>query len=269
MSEALSALQPAENDIIKTQDAFAICHNGQWIGTLERMKPGEGYMYFSGQPARLTYPVTRVFPVSSEPSASRKSAAAPWTYNAHQYADNTTLIGQLYANGTQALEGTYTVGAFYGNECRGIGKYADGKLFFAIHGMIANNENISFKAYENATGQEYNISESIIFNGQQEGSLSAPYRLNVKNDATGIGDITTGKYTVYPRPLHSRLYINGENADIKTVQVLSSDGAVNIQQTGYTDGGIDVSGLLPGVYLVAITLNNGKVYYEKVIKAQN
>ena len=107
------------------------------------------------------------------------------------------------------------------------------------------------------------------FYGQQEGSFTAPYRLNVSDETTGIGEVTTGKFTVYPRPLHSRLYINGPITDIKTIQILSSDGAVYIRQTGYTDSGVDVSSLLPGVYVVAITQNNGKVYYEKVIKAQN
>ena len=271
LSAALAGITPSENDVIKCMDDFATYSGGKWVGTLTQLKPGEGYLYYAAQAATFNYPAMRVFPVSIE-AGSRAAAAAnnsPWNYDAHRYPDNTTVIGQLYANGAPTLEGTYTVGAFCGNECRGIGKYADGKLFIAIHGTIANNENISFKAYESATGKEYHVSESIIFNGQQEGSFAAPYRLNINNDATGIGEVTIGKFTVYPRPLHSRLYINGETADIKTVQVLSSDGAVNIHQTGYTDEGIDVSCLFPGVYVVAITLNNGKVYYEKVIKAQN
>ena len=271
LSAALADITPSENDVIKCMDDFATYSGGKWVGTLTQLKPGEGYLYYAAQATTFNYPAMRVFPVSSEAGIRAATAAnnSPWSYDGHRYPDNTTLIGQLYANGSPTLEGTYTLGAFCGNECRGIGKYADGKLFIAIHGTLANNEKISFKAYENATGKECHVSESIIFNGQQEGSFAAPYRLNINNDATGIGEVTTGKFTVYPRPLHSRLYINGETADIKTVQVLSSDGAVNIQQAGYTDDGIDVSGLFPGVYVVAITQNNGKVYYEKVIKAQN
>lgn len=271
LSEALSALHPQENDVIKTQDAFAIYHGNQWVGTLENMKPGEGYLYYAANATTFNYPVQRVFPVSPKAGASAAATAnySPWNYDSHRYPDNTTLIGQLYANGSLALEGTYTVGAFCGNECRGIGKMLDNKLFLTIHGTIANNEQITFIAYENATGMEYNVSENVVFNGQQEGSYAAPYRLNVNNDANDIGKMSTGKFAIYPRPLHSRLYINGEIANIKTVQVLSIDGVVSIQQTGYTDEGIDVSGLLPDVYVVAVTQNNGKVYYEKVIKAQN
>ena len=136
-----------------------------------------------------------------------------------------------------------------------------------IHGTVANSETINFKAYENATGQEYDISESIAFNGQQEGSFTSPVALHISG-ATGISEISA-KYSIYPRPLHSRLYVNGETANIKSILVLSTDGSVNISQTGYPEEGLDVSVLLPGVYVVAITLDNGKVYYEKVIKAQN
>ena len=270
LSAALAGITPSENDIIKCMDDFATYSGGKWVGTLSTLKPGEGYLYYASQATTFNYPAMRVFPVSADAEARRvASAGSPWSYDAHSYPDNTTMIAQLYANGSPAIEGTYTVGAFCGNECRGIAKYADGKLFLAIHGTIANNEQISFKAYENATGTEHTVSESIAFNGQQEGSFTAPYRLNVSDETTGIGEVTTGKFTVYPRPLHSRLYINGPITDIKAIQILSSDGAVNIQQTGYTDSGVDVSSLLPGVYVVAITQNNGKVYYEKVIKAQN
>ena len=271
LGAALTGVTPSENDVIKCLDDFATFTGGKWVGTLTTLKPGEGYLYYAANDATFNYPAIRVFPVSTQAGARVKalSNSNPWSYDAHRYPDNTTVIGQLYANGSKVLEGTYTVGAFCGNECRGIGRFVDGKLFIAIHGTNASGEKISFKAYENATGTEFDVNESIVFNGQQEGSFSMPYRLNVNNDATDIDVVETGKFTVYPRPLHSRLYINGETTNVKTVQVLSSDGAVNIQQMGYTDGGIDVSGLLPGVYVVAITQNNGKVYYEKVIKAQN
>ena len=270
LSSALSGITPSENDIIKCMDDFATFTGGNWVGTLTTLKPGEGYLYYAANDATFNYPVQRVFPVSNSSRMFALTAGnSPWNYDTHRYPDNTTLIGQLYNNGELTLEGTYTVGAFCGNECRGIGKYADGKLFLTIHGTIASSEKISFRAYENATGAEYNVSESIVFNGQQEGSFTAPYRLNVSSDQTGIAEVTTGKFTIYPRPLHSRLYVSGDISNIKNIQVLSTDGVVNIQQMGYTDEGIDVSGLLPGVYVVAITNMNGKIYYEKVIKAQN
>lgn len=268
LSAALSGITPTENDVIKCMDDFSTFSGGKWVGTLTQLKPGEGYLYYSDKATSFKYPALRVFPVTTDPSAmAARTYSCPWSYDAHGAPDNTTLIGQLYADGSLTLEGTYTVGAFCGNECRGVGKYVDNKLFMTIHGTVANSETINFKAYENATGQEFDVSESIAFNGQQEGNFTSPVALHISG-ATGISEIST-KFSIYPRPLHSRLYVNGETANIKSILVLSTDGSVNISQKGYPNDGIDVSVLLPGVYVVAITLENGKVYYEKVIKAQN
>ena len=64
------------------------------------MKPGEGYIYSTTQAKQLTYPVTRVFPVSNVSSMARRAAtAAPWTYDAHKYADNTTMLAKLNVDG--------------------------------------------------------------------------------------------------------------------------------------------------------------------------
>jgi hypothetical protein len=270
LSAALAGITPSENDVIKCMDDFATYSGGKWVGTLTQLKPGEGYLYYAANATTFNYPVQRVFPVSADARAMvNTSNSSPWSYDVHGYPDNTTLIGRLYANGEPALEGAYTVGAFCGNECRGVSKYVGDVLFLTVHGSVPNDQTVTFKAYENATGQEYDVSESIVFNGQQEGSYSTPFTLHVNSDITGVGEVSNGKYTIYPRPLRNRMYIGGETADIQTIKLLSSDGAVTIQQNGYNDAGVDVSGLLPGVYVVAITQQNGKVYYEKVLKAQN
>ncbi len=269
LSAALSGITPSENDIIKCMDDFATFTGGKWIGTLTRLKPGEGYLYYAAHSTTFNYPAIRVFPVSDEAGASAAIVNnSPWNYDAHRYPDNTTLIGQLYANGSLALEGTYTVGAFCDNECRGISKYADGKLFIAIHGTITNDQTVTFKAYENVTGEVHNIKESISFAGQQEGSVSNPFAMNVSEN-TGIETATIQNYTIYPRPLRTMLYVKGDTENIKSIQMLASDGTVSIKQMGYSSDGIDVSMLLPGVYVVAITPVNGNIYYEKVIKAPN
>ncbi len=270
LENALANLTPAENDVVKAIDDFSTFTGGKWVGTLTQMKPGEGYMYYATNAAEFKYPATRVFPVMDEPSLSRVNVRrpGPWNYDANGYPDNTTVIGRLFVDGAPTVEGAYTVGAFCGDECRGVGKYVGDILFMTIHGTLSTDQQVTFKAWENATGNEYVISETIMFQGQQEGSYQNPMALHV-NGTTDIAQTLTESYTIYPKPLRSTLYINGDTEHIKTIKVLSSDGAVNLAQNGYSDQGIDVSGLQSGVYVVAIVLTDGKVYYEKVIKATN
>lgn len=267
LTEVLASIQPNEGDVIKTQDAFAIYLAGNWHGTLEQMKPGEGYMYSTTQAKQLTYPVTRVFPVSNATMMARRAPAiAPWSYDAHKYADNTTMLAKLQVDGSPVVEGAYTVAAFNGSECRGIGQYIDGIIYMTIHGSIDYSETLSFKAYENATGKELNIVETIPMNGQHEGTISSPKILNA-DSATGIDLIQTG-FNIYPRPLRNIMYINGEISNIKTVRILSINGAKVKESNGYDEGGIDVTSITPGVYVVAIITNDNKVYYEKVLKVE-
>jgi len=267
LAEVLASIQPSEGDVIKTQDAFAIYLAGNWHGTLEQMKPGEGYIYSTTQAKQLTYPVTRVFPVSNASSMARRAATvAPWSYDVHKYADNTTMLAKLNVDGFPAVEDAYTVAAFIDSECRGIGQYIDGIIYMTIHGSIDNAETLSFKAYENATGKELEIIETITMNGQHEGTITSPKILNAAT-TTGIEIITTG-FTIYPRPLRSHLYINGETSNIKLVRMLSSGGAKVLETNGYNGNGINISNLVAGVYVVAIITNDNKVYYEKVLKVE-
>ena len=270
LTSALAGITPSENDVIKCMDDFATYTGGRWVGTLTELRPGEGYLYYAANATTFNYPVQRVFPVANySRQAAVITGAAPWSYDTHQYPDNTTLIAQVYAMDSPVIEGTFAVGAFIGKECRGVGKYVDGKLFLAIHGTVGDDKTITFKAYEAITGKEYDINETISFEGQQTGTFAAPYALHLQG-ATGIDD-AVGKegYTVYPRPLRHRMYVSGASENIKSIQLLSGNGAVVVRQQGYMEEGIDVSNLVPGVYVVAITLKNGEVYYEKVIKAQN
>lgn len=267
LAEALTSIQPNEGDVIKTQDAFAIYQSGQWRGTLESMKPGEGYMYSTTRAKQLTYPVTRVFPVNNAPMLARRAeSVSPWAYDAHKYADNTTILAKLNVDGTPAVEGAFTVAAFKGSECRGIGQYIDGIIYMTIHGTIADAEILSFKAYENATGKELSIEETINMNGQHEGTISLPVVLNAVT-TTGMEHITTG-FTIYPRPLRSHLYINGETNNIKVVRMLSTSGAKVVETNGYNGNGINISNLGAGAYVLAIITNDNKVYYEKVLKVE-
>lgn len=270
LTTALAGMTPSENDVIKCKDDFATYTGGKWVGTLTRLKPGEGYLYYAANATTFNYPAQRAFPVMApnlRPASTSNSS--PWHYDRHRYADNTTLIARLYAGDGPTIEGAYAVGAFCGNECRGIGRYVDGLLFLTIHGTLGENQSIAFKAYEHATGREYQITEVIPFGGQQEGSCQHPLALHMDNGTTAIAQTATEAYSVYPRPLRNRMYVKGDVSRISKIHLLSGDGALVMTQNGYSDDGLDVSGLQPGVYVVAVTSEHAKVYYEKVIKAQN
>ena len=271
LGEALSNLSPSENDIVKGIDEFAIYHGGTWKGTLQAMQPGEGYMYYANSDKQFTYPVTRVYEAENSTHARLQSgiaSSAPWRYDMHEYRDNQTMIAELYVNGTRALEGVYTLGAFVGNDCRGIGTYIDGLLYMTIHGNISQQNPLTFKAYENATGTELEVVEQTVFDGMQTGTISNPYPLHIKSATTAI-DKAIGNanvsFNIYPYPVRQTMYIAGDVQHILDVKILGTNGQTVVFTNNYTADGINVSSLLAGVYVVAIHTPSG-YQYKKIMK---
>jgi hypothetical protein len=265
LTDALSNLSPIENEVVKTIDGFAIYSGGVWKGTLTTMKPGEGYMYYASENRKFTYPVTRVFTVDNTAALRIVSAsAAPWSYDMHAYRDNTTMIAELYADDAKVVESVYSVGAFVGDDCRGIGTYIDGLLYLTIHGTLGDNEKISFKAYENASTDIFSIAETVSFDGMQIGTVAAPYPLHATTN-TGIRDTNADSFNIYPNPVRNTMFINGDINKIKGLKILDSNGMEVLTADHYTEAGIDVSSLLPDVYFVGIQTSTG-YQYKKIVK---
>lgn len=266
LENALSSYAPSEKDVIKNLTDFATYEGGKWIGTLKAMKPGEGYLYYSGKEANLTYPSSNVFSVS-EYSAMAKAASvspAPWIVESNNYPDNMNVIANVYASESIAPEGLYTIGAFVGDACVGVGKYIDGKLFVTANGNTESNQTITFKAYDNSTGLTHDVIETIPFSNTLVGSIAVPQKLTV-SDQTGIKQISVSDYNIYPKPLHDRMYINGSVENIKSITMITMGGVRVIQTDGYNVNGINVSYLTPGTYVVVLSTTTG-TYVDKVIK---
>lgn len=264
INEALANLEPSENDVLKTLDAFATYSDGKWTGTLDKMDQAVGYMYYSGKNTTFKYPYKNVYSILPEPSMSvRVTSAAPWHYNPNSYPDNKTIIAEVHDESGKVLQGVYSVGAFVGNECRGMGTYVDGLLYITIHGTVAYNETITFKAYENATAREISINETLSLDGVHTGTPSSPYLLHLSS-TTAIKNAEKISLNIYPNPVRYTMYINGNTERIKDIKIFTSNGHEVLYSNGYNDAGIDVSSIIAGVYVVALHTDMG-YQYEKII----
>lgn len=267
LEEALTGLNPMENDLLKGQDAFSTFSGNKWMGTLTEMKPGEGYMYYSGHNSSFNYP--KVYP-SNMQLARRLSDSShdfPWQYDAHKYADNMAVIGKLYMNEIPVTEEKFVVGAFCGNECRGVGQLIDGLIFMTIHGSLTGKEIINFKVYDIETENESNILESLSFTGQNTGTVKLPIEFH-SNGTTGIS-VLSSDFNISPRPLRNKLFVKGDVSRLKEIQILSANGQKVLAVSGYNTEGIDVGHLASGVYIVVLISHDGSTYHEKVFKTNN
>lgn len=262
-NNVLKNLNASVNDEVKGQDGFAQFNGSGWIGTLQVMEPGKGYMYYAGQNTEFHY--ERVYATVQNLSL-RSSQVSPWSYDANKYPNNMSMVAKVYHKTMAQEPGAFTVGAFVGKECRGIGQYVEGLLFLTVHGSTAG-EKVTFKAYENATGETFDMQESVSFSEVTVGNVSQPYSLHLNNYVTGIDPMDVDLYT-YPNPVTTILYIGGDYSQVKRVYVVAINGAVlSVQELGSSNQ-IDFSSYTDGYYLVGLETPTGYLY-KKILKVSN
>ncbi len=259
---ALSELTPHENDVLKSHTHFATYANGKWIGNLQTLQPNVGYLYYTPTAASFKYSSSRAQVLANTPTAYSTNSY-PWDVDESSYADNKTLIAKLKNKDADTMEGTFAVGAFCNDECRGIGEYIDGLLFITIHGK--NGDHIKFRANEIATGKDCSVSQEFGFDENPLGTIAEPYILNVDVEA-GVDNILASDYdlTIYPNPVRDIMFIEGDITEVTGVKVISTNGVTLISVKDF-EHGVNVSSIQDGVYVAAILTTKG-VKYIKFIK---
>lgn len=227
IATALAGLQASEGDVVKNQTAFAVYENGQWTGTLVTMSPGDGYLYHADAATSFKYPTPSLAKPRQYVQQLTTLVESPWSVDTHAYPDNMSVIANLEGMDADDAQSRYIVAAFSGDECRGVGRFIDGRLFLTIHGTSSIREAIRFVLYDRDECSELQIHEQLLFGNRLEGSLAKPYTLHVD-----------------------------ENSAIDIVY----SGALPDNTEYYTLQGIRVSSPLKGqTYIVVARTHNGKV----------
>lgn len=122
VKEAMSKFWDVENDdVIRSQTQFAIYYNGEWVGSLKSMRPGEGYMLkHNGRKTTLTYPAVH----SEVQNVTPRRAPLM-----HEHA--MCLIAR--AEGVQVCEGD-ELSVYAGDELVGKAPLTDGVWYIHIAG---------------------------------------------------------------------------------------------------------------------------------------
>ena len=126
-------------------------------------------------------------------------AEAPdWSVDAEEYSSSLSLVSEFYLN-QEVFDSQNIVGAFVGEECRGVSTvaaYGDGYVYLiTIYGNTAG-ETVTFKAWVADEDAVVDVEESITFTPGVMGTLSSPEQFNAFQNfdfapsLTGIPDQT-------------------------------------------------------------------------------
>ena len=173
MQPLASAFQASEinaGDIIMGQAGFSVYSDADgWIGTLSTLMPGQGYMYWTATGKKIKFTPARHTVRLRKPRQGLQSTA--YGLNPHAYPNVMGAIAQLYVDDQPVDVEEFTVLAYSGDECRGVGECVDGKLFMTLYGF--DGDAITLKGLD-AQGDEYPIQESLDFTSAVLGTRSAP-----------------------------------------------------------------------------------------------
>ncbi|MDR2382745.1 MAG: T9SS type A sorting domain-containing protein [Prevotellaceae bacterium] len=280
VAEAFAGANPEDGDVVKSQVAFSVYDAiiGSWVGTLEYMRPGQGYMYNTTLARSFKYPKTGAMTRSSEgdptegepltlnrPYPSLNSEIAP------NYESSLSLIGEVRLKSDYLSESARLI-AIVGGEPRGIAeirKVGDKRLFFLPVYSNIGNETVTFVLENN--GREIPLREQIRYKANAlVGTVSSPTLLTDANI----------NLKVYPNPFIDRMTASFEIEEAGTnvrIELVSMSGAVIYSTTHaiisagpqlVSIDGSATDGLAEGTYIIRVTLSNGETFTNIVIKNQ-
>lgn len=195
ITDAFASINPQHGDIVKSKSNFAAYSGYEWIGTLNNLVPGQGYMYYSTdqQSKILQFPAQTI----TRNMLQRQDATSSNTFTPvdnNLYPSNMTVIAKVYNGEELQLEAE--VAAFVGDECRGVATTNEnGFVCLTIAGEGAGDQ-IVFRVL---VGNEiYTIDQTITYEDDAIlGSISQPYTIqlsaitNVENTKITSANIYT------------------------------------------------------------------------------
>jgi hypothetical protein len=126
----------------------------------------------------------------------------------------------------------YEIGAFVGDECRGVAEVAtqDGYtwLYLRIRSNVASGETVNFRVYEKSTQKTYRVTESIDFNYDDlVGMPSDPQLLSLKKYT--LGDVNDDGKINARDVVHVVNKIIGKDSQnvIEEAMDMNGDGKIN------------------------------------------
>lgn len=195
VNAALANLNPNAGDIVKSRSGFALYDGNEWLGSLDVMAPGEGYIYYNAgsQEEVLYYPSSHaVLNVAQRMPAMRVSKAATEVYTPcapSLYQSNMTMTAIVLNGAEQVMNAE--VGIFAGEECRGANMTDEYGYAFVT---IAGDENVLLNIRVTTGGQEYLVKRTVNFVSDAIlGTPNQPFIIQIGEEPEGFDNLQTGE----------------------------------------------------------------------------
>lgn len=126
-----------------------------------------------------------------------------WSVNPYDYKYDMTVYAKVVYEGAEVSDySNYEIGAFVGNECRGVGdvqtKDSYTWVYLRVRSNQASGEKLIFKLYDKSTGRTCVIKPSQVIAFSSQGMIGKPSSpVTLKKPSYTLGDVNEdGKISV-------------------------------------------------------------------------
>jgi hypothetical protein len=170
IADALASLTLETGDYIKNLTKSATYYDDYgWYGSLESLRPGEGYMFNKQASDNLIYPECLPAAASAQKATSEIKPGPDVSFNPNQYEFNGTVTAKVFMNGRSRGSENDQILAYVNGECRGVSesRYFEPAQSYAfplmVHSNIPEGEIISFRYYDAGSDEVYPCDETLVF----------------------------------------------------------------------------------------------------------
>ncbi|MDA9003732.1 T9SS type A sorting domain-containing protein, partial [Flavobacteriales bacterium] len=274
-NDALSSLNPSSGDVIKNKSAFSMYASESlgWLGTLNSMESGHGYMLNTESNGSLIYPESSIFRISDYQLNKNQLADQFVEVNNAMYQNSMSMVAKIDLEKYSQPDLSNILAAYSDHLCLGNINATpineeESLYFITIYGD--EGYNISFKYFDQVTGDYFQAQNTLEFEANKLiGSIQDPYPIVLVDSPEDL--LKAYSLDVYPNPFKEEFEVEFslENEEIISIGIYDVTGRKvkdlysGLLKSGLHNLDIDASDIAKGSYFIELKLNDSS--FRKII----
>lgn len=275
INDALSSLNPTSGDVVKSKTAFSMYANESlgWLGSLNNMQGGKGYMLRSADSGVLTYPESSMYGGSEFRMDNNKYSDNLWKVDHSKYEHSMSFIARIEHPDYVQPQANNLLGVFSGLNCVGniTATEINGEeflYFITIHGN--DGDELRFDYLDVEKDKVYRAENVLEFESDKlKGTLDNPYPININVEAQDLEVFFD--LSIYPNPFSTVFDLSFTLDESVKVEIQLYDVmgrfvktiSKSLMNIGTHKLQIEGENLAKGVYFIEVIV--GEDLYKKMI----
>lgn len=275
INDALSSLNPTSGDVVKSKTAFSMYANESlgWLGSLNNMQGGKGYMLRSNNSGALIYPESSMYGGSQFRMDNNKYSHNLWKVDHSRYENSMSFVARIEHPDYEKPQTNNLLGVFSGLNCVGnitaIEINTEESLYFiTVHGN--DGDELRFDYLDVERDKVYRAENVVEFESDKLiGTIDNPYPININVEAQDLAVFFD--LSIYPNPFSTVFDLSFTLDESVKVEIQLYDVmgrfvktiSKSLMNTGTHKLQIEGENLAKGVYFIEVIV--GEDLYKKMI----